>query len=402
MDSRLRGNDGNHLGLPRDNMKRFSERVRQEMDLAQQRPLEPIPPQQGVILPPAPTPSPEGASAPATFAAPPGASGLRQLLRGLPVLGGALAWANGLRDLAGTRRRLAEGLARLAELANRQAGFAAQQSEFTARQNAGQGEIERLRQEFAALAGHCERQRTQLMLLQHRLSRLPEVPAGPPSDRLDAFYMAFEDSFRGSPDEIKQRLLIYLGPLAAAGLKATGKPILDLGCGRGEWLELLREQNYPAYGIDLNGLNVSRGIESGLDMRREDAIGHLRGLADGSLAAVTAFHLIEHLPFETLIELVEQAHRALMPGGIMILESPSPENIQVGAYSFYNDPTHRHPIPASVARFMVENCGFPHPEVLRLNPCPETDRVADDSDLGRRFNQFFYGAQDYAVIGRKA
>jgi SAM-dependent methyltransferase len=466
-----------------DDRKRLDERVRQEIDLAAQRPVEPTAPQNGIVTAPVPGVAAGIAVTPRWIrlkhflrAIPVLGPALgavnrvrrhprwRERLRGVPLLGGALAWANGLRHLAATRRQVAEIAARQAaaeadqaEIAARQAAAEADQAEIAARQaaaeanqaaaignteerfqlvakhladrdeelvtygrllaaleerlNAGRREMDALRRELAAVTRHSHQQGAELLLLQRRLSRMQEVSSSAParpatavpaaSDALDAYYAAFEESFRGSRDEIKQRLSIYPPYLEAAGLAATGKPVVDLGCGRGEWLDVLRDAGYPAYGIDLNSVNVEGGRACGQDVRQEDAIGHLRGLAEGSLAAVTAFHLIEHLAFEGLVELVEEANRVLVSGGVLIMETPNPENLQVGACTFRNDPTHRQPIPPAVARFLVENRGFVQAEIVRLHPYPETDRVVAKSDLARRFNQFLYGPQDYAVIGRK-
>ena len=427
-------------------MKGLEERLRQELDLARERPLEPAAPRVDIFAQPSAPP------------APPAAIGLKARLklrlRALPLLGGLLAWANSLRRLNRTRQQLelllsrqtisesrhaasesrqaraesqiALAESRFADLASYRAAADALFSQVAKhlamhdeglqsfgrllvaleeRLNGEHRDLESLRQDLTALLRQTEQQRGELTLLQRqaspRAATAPSAPAAASSALLDAYYAAFEDSFRGGKAEIKQRLSVYLDHLAAANIKTSGKPILDLGCGRGEWLEMLGETGYPAYGVDLNALNVLRAEEAGLDIRQEDALLHLRGLPDASLAAVTAFHLIEHLPFELLLELVQEASRVVAPGGLIILETPNPENIRVGACSFYNDPTHRHPIPPSVARFLVENRGFLRVEILPLHPCPDSERVAADSDLAKRFNQFFYGPQDYAVIGHK-
>ena len=161
---------------------------------------------------------------------------------------------------------------------------------------------------------------------------------------LDPFYVSFEDRFRGSREEIKQRLAFYL-PIFKEGLPGREKaPILDIGCGRGEWLELLRDADLDAEGIDLNQVMVEQCRERKLAVSEADALPHLMGLDENSLGAVTAFHLIEHLELGNLVNLINEIIRVLRPGGIVLFETPNPENLAVGACNFYADPTHRNPV----------------------------------------------------------
>jgi O-antigen chain-terminating methyltransferase len=115
---------------------------------------------------------------------------------------------------------------------------------------------------------------------------------------------------------------------------------------------------------------------------------------------VTGFHLVEHLSFEMLLALLDETHRVLKPGGIAIFETPNLQNVLVGSYSFYTDPTHRNPLPAGLMKFMLEMRGFSNVEVVYLHSYPEEFRVSG-SDLADRFNDYFYGPQDYAVVGHR-
>jgi SAM-dependent methyltransferase len=218
--------------------------------------------------------------------------------------------------------------------------------------------------------------------------------------QLDVFYRAFEDHFRGDRSKIRERLRIYLPILETQRLRELGGQILDLGCGRGEWLELLRDEGYAAIGLDLNQAMLEQCQEIGLSVVEGDALAHLKSLPDHSLAAITGFHIVEHLPFEVLVQLMTEAYRVVKPGGIVIFETPNPRNVLVGSCNFYFDPTHRNPIPPEILQFMTHYYGFEPAQILPLNPS-DNPRVLEDSDLAHRFNELFYGSMDYAVIGYK-
>ncbi len=218
----------------------------------------------------------------------------------------------------------------------------------------------------------------------------------------DAFYVAFEDQFRGSRADIKQRAAVYLPFLGEAHAGSQDRPILDLGCGRGEWLELLREQNLRACGVDLNTFMVEECAGRGLDVTQADVIGYLTAMPADSVGAVSAFHLIEHLPFAVFLRLFRESLRVLKPGGICIFETPNPDNLQVGANRFYSDPTHLRPLPKDFTRFVMETTGFADVKLLPLHP--DADALSlegDGTPVERIVNHLFFGEQDYAVIGRK-
>ena len=217
---------------------------------------------------------------------------------------------------------------------------------------------------------------------------------------LDAFYVSFEDQFRGSRAQIKERLMVYLPLLEGAGIGTDERPILDIGSGRGEWLELLGERGLKASGVDLNRALAHACRERGLSVVEADVMRYLRSLPDESLGAVTGFHLVEHLPIETLVQLLDETVRVIKPGGACIFETPNPENVLVGSCNFYFDPTHRNPLPSPIMRFLLESRGFARVRVIELNPS-DAERVAGDSDLVRRFNRYFYGPMDYAAVGWK-
>jgi SAM-dependent methyltransferase len=227
----------------------------------------------------------------------------------------------------------------------------------------------------------------------------------------DALYSAFEEQFRGSREEVARRLTVYLPVLDKAGVREAESPVLDLGCGRGEWLELLGQHEYAARGVDLNEEFVVHGQQRGIDVVHADAVEYLSSQPEGSCAAVTSFHLVEHLAPGRLVDLLAQTHRVLRPGGIFILETPNPENHVVGACTFFLDPTHVAPLPPLLLQFLTEQAGFAATWVARVNsdtmgiPLEYVPRDAPYSlqmnAAIHLLNQGRYTAPDYAIIAQK-
>ncbi|MGF1468350.1 MAG: methyltransferase domain-containing protein, partial [Sandaracinaceae bacterium] len=156
----------------------------------------------------------------------------------------------------------------------------------------------------------------------------------------DAFYGRLEDRFRGARDEILERLRVYL-PDVRQAVEATGGRVLDLGCGRGEWVELLTREAIAAEGVGLTPVQISEALALGLEVREGDALRTLAEAPDNHYAAVTAHHLVEHLSFDTVTWMTREALRVLAPGGVLSYETPNPRNLIVGATTFNIDPTHR-------------------------------------------------------------
>jgi O-antigen chain-terminating methyltransferase len=277
-------------------------------------------------------------------------------------------------------------------------------------------QYEQQRNELASRVSEQERQQPALFsALQHHrraVERLVSAPKseqaalqGPQGQQLDqqlfdAYYLAFEDACRGSEAQIRQHLDNYQPQWETA--RQTGTRALDVGCGRGEWLALLSEQGFTPHGVDLNIAMVEHCRERGFDVTHADAVNVMRREPEGSHALVSAFHLIEHLPFDVLYNLVDQANRILAPGGVLILETPNPENVLVGSHTFYHDPTHRNPITPTAISFLLTYLGFSDVEIRRFNPYPEEAKVPGDDPLTARVNGHLCGPQDYAVVGRKA
>ena len=219
----------------------------------------------------------------------------------------------------------------------------------------------------------------------------------------DAIYLHFEDEFRGTREEIKARVAVYLPKFREAGAGTEAAPILDLGCGRGELLEVLRTEGLVASGVDTNRAAIEQCRQQGLSVELGDAFDVLRKLPEASLGGLAALHVVEHLPFPLVLKLLDEALRLLRPGGVAIFETPNPKNVLVGSSNFYIDPTHRNPVHPLTLRHLMEARGLVGLETMMLHPLPPEARVPDaDSELARRFNEYFYGPQDYAVVGRRA
>lgn len=214
------------------------------------------------------------------------------------------------------------------------------------------------------------------------------------SHHLDALYAALEDRFRGSREEIKEQFKVYLPYIKQEAV------LFDLGCGRGEWLELLNEKNIKAVGIDRNVVQIEQCRARGFEVVEADFVEYLAGLDSDSADVVTGFHIIEHLAIENLVRLLNETMRVLKPGGLVIFETPNPDNVLVGTNFFYLDPTHRHPLPSQLTEFLLRERGFHPIEVLNLHPW-ETGRVAGEGELAERFNGYFFGPMDYAIVGWK-
>lgn len=213
----------------------------------------------------------------------------------------------------------------------------------------------------------------------------------------DDFYRAFEDRFRGSRELVKSRLQIYLPFIAPLAALSPSPNAIDLGCGRGEWLEVLAECGFTAQGIDLDDSMLEAARAKGLDVRTGDAIESLKELPDASQAVVSGFHIAEHLPFELLQVLIKETRRVLMPGGLLILETPNPENLVTGTSSFYLDPTHKKPIPPLLLDFLIEHSGFSRRKIVRLQGSRDLMDVSNLSIL----NVLAGVSPDYSVVAQK-
>ncbi|MDX1631111.1 MAG: class I SAM-dependent methyltransferase, partial [Thermoanaerobaculia bacterium] len=229
--------------------------------------------------------------------------------------------------------------------------------------------------------------------------------------RRELDYVGFEDRYRGTEQEIRERLRRHLPELVGR------EPVLDLGCGRGELLSLLRDEGVEARGVDGSREMVERCRERGLEAEHGDLFDLLGRLEAESLGAVVSIHVIEHLPPEEVERLVRLAHRVLRPGGVLLLETPNPRSVVVGASRFWIDPTHRRPVHPDTLRWMAGSAGFDEVEIRELHRFPEKERIpelgleeipselhelVDRLDRQRdRIEDLLHGHQDYALVARK-
>ena len=228
---------------------------------------------------------------------------------------------------------------------------------------------------------------------------LPAVQPSGVGDRVPAlFYRAFEDRHRGPRELIKARQRVYLPFIEPLRSIYRDAKAIDLGCGRGEWLELLQDAGFDARGVDQDDNMLAACRELGLNAAAADALAALKALPDESQLVVSGFHIAEHIQFSDLQTLVQEALRVLKPAGLLILETPNPENMVVGTVNFYLDPTHQKPIPPELLSFLPEYYGFAKVKVVRL----QEDKALSGKAWISLLDVLAGVSPDYAVISQKS
>ena len=214
----------------------------------------------------------------------------------------------------------------------------------------------------------------------------------------DNLYAAFENHFRGSTEEVEERLRYYLPFLQELN---AGSKILDLGSGRGDWLKLLRKEGFKPFGVEVNEVFAERSREEGFEVSHGDMMVYLREQPDDSLDLITVFHLIEHLTTDKMFFLLDEIKRTLKPGGRVFIETPSPENLVVAACNFYADPTHHKPINPHTLMFLLREKGFVDLGLQFLHPV-DGSPFKGQSEGSEQLDLWFFGPRDFSVIARKA
>ena len=273
----------------------------------------------------------------------------------------------------------------------------AQHGDFTARLDMAAADVqkrlwvdlERIRLEYESLI-HNE-----LRLVRQRAALSPAPAAHSTAENAPpAFdYLKFSEKFRG-PEEY-----VRAGQQRYAGFFQGCRNVLDLGCGRGEFLELMREHDIPARGVELSPELVALCRQKGLEAEEADMFAYLAALGDQSLDGVFCAQVIEHLPPHRLPELIALAHAKLKPGGRLGLETPNPECLAIFSTHFFLDPTHTRPIPPPLLAFYVEESGFGQIEIQRF--APAIDSMPALAALPEDFRSVFFASLDYAVLARR-
>ena len=298
-------------------------------------------------------------------------------------------------------------------------------------------ELTRRIEGIAALQGSTAAEQLPLLkALQTRLEAISE-DGGRPSVRAvddaketirqiestldDAFYVALENRFRGSRKTIRERLAHYLPEVEAARERIEGLPqeptsgevphplfsderfnVLDLGCGRGEWLRLLGESHIPAMGIDTNKHFLAECVKAGDRATLCDLFEYIRSLSGACVGAITCFHVIEHLGITKIRDLFHQSYRVLRRGDLAIFETPNAGNLVTSALNFHLDPTHNKPVHPLLARFVAESAGFSPVTLEFLHPNEEgMQSIAGEHPTTRLFGSFLFRPQDFALIAVK-
>ncbi len=233
----------------------------------------------------------------------------------------------------------------------------------------------------------------------------------PDSNNLDINYFRFEEQFRGSREDIKQRQSNFINYFTGCS------NVLDIGCGRGEFLELSKEHGIGAKGIDIDDTMVDYCLSKGLNVVKDEAISYLEKLDDKSLDGIFIDQVVEHLEPDYLINLLHLCFQKLKYGYYIFVETVNPLSL-VSFANFYIDMTHKKPIHPETLKFLLTSVGFrdldtkffsPVSEEARLQKVPLNSDMEEwakkDLDIYNhnieKLNNILYGAQDYAVIGKK-
>jgi SAM-dependent methyltransferase len=253
-----------------------------------------------------------------------------------------------------------------------------------------------------------EASRRSLTELEERLARLERRPradgapapaqtvAAQPAAAAFPDYFAYEARMRGSTETVRDRQRIYVDDFRDAA------PVLDVGCGRGELLALLREAGVEARGVDADADMVAYARGEGLEVEQADALAHLESLADGSLGGVFAGQVVEHLPPAALVRLLELSARKLRPGGLLVAETINPLS-PLALRSYFADLTHAQPLVPETLALLARQSGFREVETRFLNEPAERLAIPDDPVIAanvRKLNDILFAPLDYAILAR--
>jgi O-antigen chain-terminating methyltransferase len=247
----------------------------------------------------------------------------------------------------------------------------------------------KMRAEYDAVI-HRELRTLRQRVLPAAASPAPAQQEAPFAPAID--WLAFSERFRGSEEHVRAKQRMYAERFAGC------RNVLDLGCGRGELLEVLKDADIPARGIDANPECIALCTGKGLHAEAGDLFAFLGGAGEPFDGIVSA-QVVEHLPPLRLPELVRLASERLSPGGLLALETPNPECLAILATHFWLDPTHTRPVPAALLSFWMEEAGFGGIEIVPLNPASQSMPALNS--LPDEVRAALFGGMDYAIFGRK-
>jgi O-antigen chain-terminating methyltransferase len=240
---------------------------------------------------------------------------------------------------------------------------------------------------------------SELKTIRQRAAVSPPAAAPGPLQEADGAlplgfdYGRFAERFRGTEEYVKAGQEFYLPYFRDC------RSVLDLGCGRGEFLEMMRSAGVPAKGIDLGEESVALCRHKGLDAEVADLFVYLENLPEASLDGIFCSQVVEHLTPERLPEMVRLCASRLQRNGVIAIETPNPECLAIFATHFYLDPTHQRPVPHPLLAFYLEEFGVGNIEVRKLAPAAES--MPSVKSLPEDFREAFFGGLDYAILGRK-
>lgn len=213
-------------------------------------------------------------------------------------------------------------------------------------------------------------------------------------EELPIDWLAFADRFRGSPERIHGQQQRYVDRFAG-----TAGQILDIGCGRGEFLEAARDAGLAGRGIDLSRESVEVCLAKGLDAECADLFAYLEACADRSVAGLYCSQVVEHLTPASVARFIDLLGRKLRSGALVAIETPNPECLAIFATHYYIDPTHTRPVPAVLLHYYLEEAGFGGIEIEYLEPA--MDSMPELAELPKAVREKFFGGLDYSIFARK-
>ncbi|MEO8125757.1 MAG: methyltransferase domain-containing protein [Bryobacteraceae bacterium] len=252
-------------------------------------------------------------------------------------------------------------------------------------------DLERIRLDYEKLIHTELRVIRQRAILHPQPAAAAVAPAPVPALAFD--YGRFAERFRGTEEYVRGKQQAYIQHFSAC------TDVLDIGCGRGEFLQMMREAGIAARGIDSDPESIAHCHAKGLVAEVADLFSYLDGLPEASLDGIYSSQVVEHLPPERIPELIRLAAAKLRRGGLIAIETPNPECLAIFATHFYLDPTHTRPVPAALMVFYLEEFGFGSVKVDYLSPAAESMPAL--MSIPPEFREAFFGGLDYAVSGRK-